>query len=83
MAEPQSQILRLLRDLREAIRAVDTKVEGVDRKLCRNHDDLKKRMDNVWQALNGVSILGRYAVADVDDRLAAIEKRLDAIEKAD
>jgi len=82
MAEPQSQILRLLRDLREAIRAVH---EGRRRrrKLSRNHDDLKKRMDNVWQALNGVSILGRYAVADVDDRLAAIEKRLDAIEKAD
>jgi polyhydroxyalkanoate synthesis regulator phasin len=83
MAEPQSQILRLLRDLREAIRAVDAKVEGVDRKLDRSHGDLKKRMDNISQALNGESILGRYAVAEVDERLEKIEKRLSALEDAD
>jgi hypothetical protein len=83
MAEPQSQILRLLRDLREAIRAVDAKVEGVDRKVDRSHGDLKKRVDNIWQTLNGESILGRYAVADVEQRLETIEKRLSALEKAD
>lgn len=83
MAEPGNQTLRLLRDIREAIRTVDAKVDGVDGKLEARFGQLKGRLDNIWQALNGESILGRYAVAEVDDRLEAIEKRLSDLEKAD
>jgi len=76
MADPENQTLRILREFREEFRAFR---ESTD----KNFDGVRKRMDNIWQALNGESILGRYAVAEVDERLAAIEKRVSDLEKAD
>lgn len=76
MAEPENQMLRLLREFRAEFRAFSESTN-------KNFDAVRKRTDNIVQALNGESILGRYAVAEVDDRLAAIEKRLSALEKAD
>jgi hypothetical protein len=40
-------------------------------------------MDNLRQAINGESVLGRYAAAEVEERLGAIERRLDALEGAE
>jgi hypothetical protein len=72
--EPQNQTLHILREFREEFRLFrDT----------GNYAAVRSRIDNIWRALNGESILGRYAVADVDERLAAIEKRLSDLEKAD
>jgi hypothetical protein len=76
MAEPENQTLRILREFREEFRAFRDAADG-------NFATLRSRMDNIWQALNGESILGRYAVAEVDERLEAIEKRLSDLEKAD
>jgi hypothetical protein len=83
MADPENQTLRILREIRTAMKTLDGKVssgfEAVDARFGR----LESRLDNIWQALNGESILGRYAVAEVDERIEAIEKRLAALEKAD
>jgi polyhydroxyalkanoate synthesis regulator phasin len=83
MADPENQTLRILREIRSAMKGLDGKVssgfEAVDGRFGR----LESRLDNIWQALNGESILGRYAVAEVDERIEAIEKRLTALEKAD
>ena len=76
MAAPENHTLRILREFRDEFRAFRDKTEG-------DFDSLRSRMDNIVQALNGESILGRYAVAEVDERLEAIEKRLSALEKAD
>ncbi len=38
-------------------------------------------MDNIRQALNGESVLGRHAAAEVEQRLDAIEKRLADLEE--
>lgn len=45
-------------------------------------DRLEGRFDNLREAVNGESVLGRYAAAEVEERLEAIEKRLAALEKA-
>jgi polyhydroxyalkanoate synthesis regulator phasin len=74
MAEPENQTLHILRELREALKSLDIKVD-------RGFGEMKSRMDNIRQALNGESVLGRYAAAEVEDRLEAIEKRLDDLEK--
>jgi hypothetical protein len=76
MADPDNHTLRVLREFREEFRAFRETTDG-------NFTALRSRMDNIWQALNGESILGRYAVAEVDERIEAIEKRLAALEKAD
>jgi hypothetical protein len=41
---------------------------------------LDVKIDNVKQAAFGESVLGRYAAAEVEERLAEIERRLQALE---
>lgn len=80
MAEPDNLVLTLLREIRNDMKAgfedVARRFEDVNRRLD-GHD---KRFEAIRQAINGESVLGRYAASEVDERLAAIEKRLDAIE---
>ena len=67
--------MRLLREIRGAIAALDGKFDGkidsLDRKIDRNHEELQKRIDSLRQATLGESVLGRYATAEFDERLAA------------
>lgn len=83
MADPENQTLHILREIRLALQGLDRKTSAGFEAVDARFGKIEARLGNIWQALNGESILGRYAVADVDDRLAAIEKRLTALEKAD
>ena len=80
MAEPIDMILPLLRDLRPEMdrrfEAMDKRFDSVDVRF----DRLDKKVDNIKQAMAGESLLARYAVAEVDERFDAIEKRLAALE---
>jgi hypothetical protein len=73
MAAPEDHTLRLLRELRGAIAALDSKVDGkvdsLDKKIDRNHEELKERIDSIRQAMLGESVLGRYATAEFEERL--------------
>jgi polyhydroxyalkanoate synthesis regulator phasin len=73
MAEPENQTLRILRDLRTGLQRLEQKVD-------QNQDDLRSRLDNIRQAMIGESVLGRYAAAEVDERLDSLEKRVKALE---
>ena len=85
MAEPENHALHLLRDLRGAIAALDSKVDhkvdSLDKKIDRNHEELKERIDSIRQAMLGESVLGRYATAEFEERLAALEQRISALER--
>ena len=74
MGDPDSHTLRLLREIRGAIQTVDNKVDALDQKLT-------DRIDNLARMVVGESVLGRYAVADVDERLKALEDRVSALEE--
>ncbi|KQP10651.1 hypothetical protein ASF28_05945 [Methylobacterium sp. Leaf99] len=80
MAEPQDMILPLLREIRADLKAgfdrVDRKLEQHDARF----DKLECRFDNLREAVNGESVLGRYAAAQFEERLEAIEKRLAVLE---
>lgn len=80
MAEPQDMILPLLREIRADLKAgfdrVDRKLEQHDARF----DKLERRFDNLREAVNGESVLGRYAGAQFEERLEAIEKRLAVLE---
>ena len=84
MAEPENHTLRLLREIRGAIGALDSKLDGkialLDNKIDRNHEELQKRIDSIRQAMLGESVLGRYATAEFDERLSALEQRVSALE---
>jgi chaperonin cofactor prefoldin len=81
MAAPENHTLRLLQDIRGAIGTLDSRVDSLDKKVDRNHEDLKERIENLRQAAFGESVLGRYAAAEVEERLSAIESRLSALEQ--
>ena len=85
MNPPENHTLQLLRELRSAMSALDhkldDKVDSLDRKIDRNHEELKERIENLRQAAFGESVLGRYAAAEVEERLSAIESRLSALEQ--
>lgn len=44
-------------------------------------DGIGKKLESLRQAMIGESVLGRYAVAGVEERLEKIESRLAALEK--
>jgi uncharacterized coiled-coil DUF342 family protein len=77
MSEPDNLILQLLREIRAEQKLHTQKFDGVESAIR----DANKRIDNLRNAMTGESVLGRYAVAEVEERLEAIEQRLDRIEK--
>jgi polyhydroxyalkanoate synthesis regulator phasin len=85
MKPPENHTLHLLRELRSAIAALDSKlddkVDSLDKKINRNHEELKERIDSIRQAMLGESVLGRYATAEFEERLAALENRISTLEK--
>ena len=81
MAEPQVMIVPLLRELRTEVRDLrqdNTREFAVVNQRLKH---IKGRLANMREAINGESVLGRYAAAEVEERLEAIEKRLAALEK--
>ncbi|GLK78828.1 hypothetical protein [Methylopila turkensis] len=86
MAEPDNLVLTLLRELR---RDMNTRFDAIDAKFESRFDGVDsrfagqdKKLDAIREALKSETILGRYVVNGVDDRLDAIEKRLKALETA-
>jgi polyhydroxyalkanoate synthesis regulator phasin len=73
MAESENHTLRLLREIRAAIGAMDSKID-------RNQEELQKRVDSLRQAMLGESVLGRYATAEFEDRVSALERPVSALE---
>ena len=77
MAEP-NHTLRRLREIPAAIKAMDNKLTA---QIEGNHQEVTERLDSLKRFAMGESVLGRYATAEFDERLEAIEKRLAALEQ--
>jgi chaperonin cofactor prefoldin len=73
MSDPKDMILPMLREIHEEMRSSFNKVDA-------RFERLEQRFDNLREAVNGESVLGRYAAAEVEDRLEKIEKRLETLE---
>ncbi len=75
MADIENQPIHILRELRAAIKALDDKVD-------RGFADTRSCMESLRQAINGESVLGRYAASEVEERLESLEDRVSKLEKA-
>lgn len=73
MAEPDNLVLSLLREMRKAM---DDRFDAVDARFAQND----KKLEAIREALKSETIMGRYIVNGVDDRLDDLEKRVAAIE---
>ena len=80
MAEPDNLVLTLVRELRHDMNArfdaIGARFDEVDGQFAVQD----KKLEAIREALKSETILGRYVVNGVDDRLEAIEKRLEALE---
>lgn len=74
MKEPDNLTLKLLREIREEMRALDAKFDAKFDRLSADLRGLKRYMV-------GESIMARYTVFGVDERLSALETRLDTLER--
>jgi hypothetical protein len=59
---------RNLQEIRGAMSKLSDKVD-------RNYREHQKRIDSLREAVLGESVLGRYATAEFDRRISALEKR--------
>jgi chaperonin cofactor prefoldin len=80
MTEPENFTHRLLREMRAEMTGqfeeLRTEIGGLRDEVREN----TKRMESLKQAAFGESVLGRYAAAEVEERLERIEKRLETLE---
>jgi polyhydroxyalkanoate synthesis regulator phasin len=86
MADIENQAIHILRELRAAIKALDDEVDrsisALGEKVDHGFADARSRMNNLRQAINGESVLGRYAASEVEERLEWLEERVSRLEKA-
>ncbi len=73
MAEPENLTHRLLREMR-------AEMTGQFESLRAEVRENTKRLESVRQMALGESVLGRYTVAEVEERLQEIERRLAVLE---
>ena len=80
MAEPENHTLRLLQDIRRQGEETRADLASLRSEMADGFARVDKRLDSMHRAINGESVLGRYAAAEVEERLTAIEGRLSALE---
>ena len=85
MAEPESMILPLLREIRaemqSRLESIERRVETGFAAVDTRFDALENKIESVKQATFGESVLGRYAAAEVEERFEKVEQRLRALEE--
>jgi uncharacterized protein Yka (UPF0111/DUF47 family) len=74
MSDPESHTLRVLREFREEFREFSSKTD-------RSFAQVQERFNSLQQAMLGESVLGRYATAEFEERLAALEQRISVLER--
>ncbi|MDC7784567.1 hypothetical protein PQJ75_12090 [Rhodoplanes sp. TEM] len=80
MTDPENHTIRLLREIRSAIEALDDKVDRLNDKVDRNGVEITDRIEKLRKLAFGESVLGRYAAGEVEERLEAVEQRLSDLE---
>ena len=69
MAEPGNLVLVQLRSLRETMES-----------LKADHAALEKRFNGIRKAVEGEPFMGRVTAAEIEEQLAAMDARLQALE---
>ncbi|WP_419830211.1 hypothetical protein [Methylobacterium sp.] len=82
MAEPQDSVLPIRRGIRTDIRDRRRNAARAFTVVNRRLDQIERRSGNLQAAVDGESLLGRYAAAEVEERVDAIETRPAALGKA-
>ncbi|RZK91524.1 MAG: hypothetical protein EOO66_11770 [Methylobacterium sp.] len=82
MTEPQDSVLPIRRGIRTDIRDRRRNAARAFTVVNRRLDQIERRSGNLQAAVDGESLLGRYAAAEVEERVDATETRPAALGKA-
>jgi lipase chaperone LimK len=74
MAAPENHTLRLLREM-------DRKNEERHSVVLQKFESMDQRLKNLQKAMVGESVMGRYMVAEVEERIGKLEDRMTAFEQ--
>ena len=81
MAEPDNLVLPLLREIRADMSSMRVEIGCRASTPCEQSSPISKRGSTASSRRRSASpMLGRYAAAEVEERLAEIERRLAALE---
>jgi hypothetical protein len=75
VVDPDNHTLRLLREFRQEFKQFHKEFSDF-------RADTGERFEELARLFAGESVLGRYAAADVDKRIQALEKRMTKLERA-
>ena len=75
VADPKNHTLRLLREFRQEFKEFR-------KEFTAFRNDTDERFDELARLFAGESVLGRFAAADVDKRIQALEKPITKLERA-
>ena len=81
MVDPDNHTLRLLREIRSQGDGLRKDFEKLRGSMDKGFTEIRERIDDLAQMVVGEGVLGRYAAADVDKRLEALEKRVTKLER--
>lgn len=81
MEEPDNLVLALLREMRYDMNKKFNDLNDEMKSLSNQIKELDKKVENVKKAAFGESVMGRYIAAEVEERLEALEKRLQNLEQ--
>ena len=86
MADVENHTIRLLQEMREDMRTgfagMKTEFTRLESKMNDGFEHLAEEIDDLRKAFAGESVIARFVVKGVDDRLQDLERRMSALEKA-
>jgi uncharacterized protein Yka (UPF0111/DUF47 family) len=74
MPAPENHTLRVLPEFREEFREFGVKTD-------KSFAQIQERFNSLQQAMLGESVLDRYATAEFEERISALEQRISALER--
>jgi ABC-type phosphate transport system auxiliary subunit len=80
MPEPIDVTPRILQQIQDGVSTLQAEVRRGFAEMEQRFERVDKRLDAMRQALNGESVLGRLMAGEVEERLAALEARISALE---
>jgi hypothetical protein len=79
MSEPKDMVVRLLRDMRDEIGAGFQAVDGRFDRVEDRQSKIDASQMSVRHAMTTDTLMSKFLLGDFDERLAALEQRLDTV----
>ncbi|MBO6638986.1 MAG: hypothetical protein JJ920_15590 [Roseitalea sp.] len=81
MAEPEDMIMPMLREMRAQMREAQAGFEAFRKEVHADLDEIKRSQKNIRHALTADTMMSKFITGDFEDRITALEEKVDALAK--